>query len=324
MTVTLDDVHSLFHLPIAGTFFTIVDRDQVTTLRMVMNALEVDELVVLKEFGDTRDFHLKMSWLRKVYQELVDAGRYQVAARAYMLHLVAFTDKSGVYIYVRYLSLFSDLDIPCWAWEVAALTMLYTALDVASRPDTRQLADYLSLLRCWIYEHFPHICERKTQHCAAADHCARRWKARQILSEGVIEYRRRLNALTLDDVIWAPYTCHRNHLPFDVSLYSGYVRWKSHVARHLPERCLRQYESHPQLPLEILDTPVAVQQPGQCQDGYLEWFPSVSHPTVIPSAAASDVPEPSSIKASSDPPPPPPPPDMFRVDKENNINNKQT
>ncbi|XP_058775965.1 protein MAIN-LIKE 1-like [Vicia villosa] len=144
MTVILDDVDALFHLLIVGTFFTPFHMDQATTVRM----------------------------------ELVDAGRYQAAARAYMLNLVTctlFADKSGVYMDVCYLSLFSALDTPCWAWGVAALTMLYSALDAASRIDTRQLAGYPSLLQCWIYEHFPHICERKIQHVAAADPCAKRW-----------------------------------------------------------------------------------------------------------------------------------------------------
>ncbi|XP_058734293.1 protein MAIN-LIKE 1-like [Vicia villosa] len=247
MTVTLDDVHALFHLPIAGTFFTPVHRDQTTAVQMVRDALEVDELVVLKEFGDTRGFHLRMSWLRKVYQQLVDAGRYEVAARAYMLHLVActlFADKSAYYIDVRYLTLFSDLDTPCWAWGMVALTMIYTTLDAASRPDIRQLAGFLSLLQCWIYKHFLRICEQRTQHCAASNPCVMRWKAKQnLLGEApLMEYRQRLDALTLDDVIWTPYIGHHEHRPFDASsLYSVYVRWESHVARHLPARCLRQF-----------------------------------------------------------------------------------
>ncbi|XP_058776311.1 protein MAIN-LIKE 1-like [Vicia villosa] len=119
MTETLDDVHSLFHLPIAETILQQFIATQATAVRMVMNALEIDEVVVLKEFGDARGFHIRMSWLRK-------------------------------------------------AWGAAAVTMLYTALDVASRPDTIQLAGYMSLLYCWIYEHFPQICERKIQHCADA------------------------------------------------------------------------------------------------------------------------------------------------------------
>lgn len=150
MTVTLDDVHQLFHLPIAGSFFTPVHRTTAMALRLVVDLLEVSEAEVLKEFSETRGYHLRMHWLRSTYAELVAAGRYQAAARAYMLHLVActlFADKSGVYIDVRYLSLFSALDTSSWAWGVAALTMLYTALDAASQPETRQLAGYLSLLQ---------------------------------------------------------------------------------------------------------------------------------------------------------------------------------
>ncbi|XP_058776258.1 uncharacterized protein LOC131650568 [Vicia villosa] len=201
--------------------------DQATEVHMVIDAFEVDELVVLKEFGDTRGFHLMMSWLRKVYKELANTRRHQ-------------------------------------AIGVTILTMLYMALDDASRPDNRQLAGYLSLLQRWIYEHFPHICERKTQHCAAIDHCARRWKARQTLPRGVIEYRRRLDALILDVVIWI--------------LYTGYVIWESHVSRHLPERCLRQYGYIQGIPRPVPETP----------DG------------------SSD--RPSGTRSSSDPPPPPSPP----------------
>ncbi|XP_058784083.1 uncharacterized protein LOC131658851 [Vicia villosa] len=291
MTVTLDDMHSQFHLLIAGMFFTPVHRDQVTAVDMVMKAFEIDEVVVLKEqvtavhmvmksfeidevvvlkeFGETHGFHLRMFWLRKIYQELADAGRYEAAARVYMLHLVActlFADKSRVYIEVGYLSLFSALDTPCWAWEVAALTLMYTTLDDASYPDTRQLA--------------------------AADPCAKRWKAKQAIPGGLVEYTRRLEALTLDDVIWTPYADHHAHCPFDVSsLYLGCVRWESHVAIHVPERFLHQYGYIQGIPCQV---------PEALAGGIEGW--------ITPSAAASDVPGPSRTKVSSDPPPSPPPP----------------
>ncbi|XP_058784041.1 protein MAIN-LIKE 1-like [Vicia villosa] len=262
MTVNLDDVDALFHLLIASTFFTLIHRDHAMTVHMVLDASEVDEVEVLSEFGETQGFHLRMSWLRRIYEELVDAGRYQDAARAYMLHLGActlFANKSGVYIDVCYLSLFSTLNTPCWAWEVAALMMLYMTLDVASRLDTGQLAGYLSLLQCWIYEHFLHICERKIQHAAAAD--------------------------------------------------AWYVRCESHVARHLPKRCLRQDDYIQGIPHPVPEAPAG---------GIDRWFQShiISSPHEIIDTAIKghitcrryDVPGPSRTRDSSNPPPPSPPP----------------
>lgn len=59
---------------------------------------------------------------------------------------------------------------------------------------------------------------------------------------GLVEYMRRLDVLTVDDAIWTPYTGHIVHREFDdSSLYSGFMRWETLVARHLSERCLRQY-----------------------------------------------------------------------------------
>lgn len=111
--------------------------------------LGVSEEDVQKEFGINRGARLRMSWLQKTYDELVVAGSYEVAARVYMLHLVActlFVDKSGVYTDAQYVYLFSSLDVTSWVWGYATMTILYITLGVATIFETKQLVGYLSLL----------------------------------------------------------------------------------------------------------------------------------------------------------------------------------
>lgn len=58
---------------------------------VVVRDLRVFEEVVLKEFGFNRGGHLRMSWLRDMYDELVEACMYEAAIMVYMLFLVVCT-----------------------------------------------------------------------------------------------------------------------------------------------------------------------------------------------------------------------------------------
>ncbi|CAL5213323.1 unnamed protein product [Lathyrus oleraceus] len=111
-----------------------------------------------------------------------------------------------------------------------------TTLGVTTIFDTKQLVGYLSLLQCCIYEHFPTICDMKVHHSLVGSPRPRRWRIRQSHPRGFSEYMRRLDALTVDDVIWTPYTDHRVHREFDdSSLYLSYMRWETMVTN----TCLR-------------------------------------------------------------------------------------
>lgn len=113
---------------------------------------------------------------------------------------------------------------------------------------------------------FPTICDMRVQHTPADAPRARRWKAKQAHPGGVVENMRRLDALTVEDVVWTPYTSHIVHREFDeASLFSSHMWRKTLVARHLPKRCLRKYEYVQRIPQPVMDVPTS---------GIDKWFQS--------------------------------------------------
>src|ERR1051325_2942952 len=75
-------------------------------------------------------------------------------------------------------------------------------------------------MQCWIYEHFPHICDLRIQRMAARDPRAKRWKARQTHPGDVTEYsdRRTLSSMNRETasaqsyrVVLKRYRTHRDY-----------------------------------------------------------------------------------------------------------------
>ncbi|KAL5190812.1 Protein MAIN-LIKE 2 [Glycine soja] len=166
VTITLDDVASLLHLPITCAFHSF-------------QSLHVDDIILL----------------------LVEL--LELSARAYLLRLLGctlFANKSVTHVYVAFLVALRDLtQSVSYAWGAVVPVHMYDNLNDASKSTTRQLAGYITLLQCWIYEHFPSVgCvvaakdydERKPRACC--------WKSGKALL--VSTYCRLLDRLTSDAV----------------------------------------------------------------------------------------------------------------------------
>ncbi|KAH1257235.1 hypothetical protein GmHk_03G007252 [Glycine max] len=110
-----------------------------------------------------------------------------------------------------------------------------------SKSMARQLVGYITLLQCWIYEHFPSVGstvptedydERRPRAC--------RWTSGKALP--VFTYRRRLDRLTPDVVCWILYGNHRSFREFEViSLFSSHLKWGPLTVIHRPERVVRKF-----------------------------------------------------------------------------------
>ncbi|KAL5123018.1 Protein MAIN-LIKE 1 [Glycine soja] len=207
LTITLDDVSSLLHLPISGALHSFHALSMEEARFLLIELLEVSAEEARAETSLTRGAYVRLKWVRDIYETRCQARQWIVAARAYLLHLVGctlFANKSATYVHVVHLDAFRDLaQSGGYAWGVAALVHMYDQLDEACRTPTRQLAGYLTLLQCWIYEHFPsvHQCVTNDTYQETSPR-ASRWLTSKAHMKGITgaPYRARCDGLTVTDV----------------------------------------------------------------------------------------------------------------------------
>ncbi|KAL5173894.1 Uncharacterized protein HKD37_16G046336 [Glycine soja] len=271
VTITLDDVASLLHLPIVGAFHTFDPLDVDQAVELLVELFEVSTKKAKDKTNQCRGAYVRLAWLRDIYRSKCDARQWTLTARAYLLHLVGcthFANKSATHINVVFLDAFRDLSQSgSYSWGAAALVHMYENLNDASKHTTKYLVGYITLLQCWIYEHFSTIAstvvdddyhERKPRAC--------RWKSGKTLP--VLTYRKHLDRLTSDAVCWIPYGEHRSSREFElVSLFSGHIRWGSSIVVHQLERP-EEPPRHP--PVMHDDTFFVPNPPQQVMDAMLE------------------------------------------------------
>ncbi|KAL5191902.1 Protein MAIN-LIKE 2 [Glycine soja] len=210
LTITLDDVSSILHLPITGALHSF-------------HALSTEEA-------------------RFLLTELLEVSAKEARAKT-ALTRGAY---SATYVHVVNLDAFRDLaHSGGYAWGVFALVHIYDQLDEACRTTIRQLAGYLTLLQCWIYEHFPsvHQCVTDDTYQETSPR-ASRWLTSKAHMKGITgaSYRARCDGLTVTDVSWLPYTEHRGVRSFqEISSFQGQLRWGPMVVTSRPGRVVRQF-----------------------------------------------------------------------------------
>ncbi|XP_028220395.1 protein MAINTENANCE OF MERISTEMS-like [Glycine soja] len=206
LTITLDDVSSLLHLPVIGELHAFEPLHVDDAVQMLLDLLMVSPESARDETAKCRGPYVRLQWVRDIYERRCQAGHWTVAARTYLLHLLGctlFANKSATNVHVVYLEAFRDLSMTeRYAWGVATLVHMYDQLNDASMSHSRQLGGYITLLQCWIYEHFPSVADSIADQKYDKDSpLACRWIATKKTMKSIRTpaYRERLDRLRIPD-----------------------------------------------------------------------------------------------------------------------------
>ncbi|GAU44897.1 hypothetical protein TSUD_137290 [Trifolium subterraneum] len=175
MTITLDDVACLLHIPVRGVFYTPVPVSMEGDVALAAELLGVPYEEAFIHTSQQMGGSFTQQWL------------YDCAARAF-------------------------------SWASVTLVCLYDNLNDASMFATHALAEYPTLLQCWIHEYFPTL-GRRGESVHRCDELSYPRTMRWMYKQGKTKlpaYRPIMDALTPSDVIWCPFEGHRGSILVDL------------------------------------------------------------------------------------------------------------
>ncbi|KAH1214898.1 Protein MAIN-LIKE 1 [Glycine max] len=112
LTITVDDVASLLHVPITGALHKFEPLVTSNVIGLLTELLEVNHKESTAESRQAGGPHVRLGWFRDMYESQCKARRWVVAARTHLLHLVGctlFANKSSTHVHVVHLEAFRDL-----------------------------------------------------------------------------------------------------------------------------------------------------------------------------------------------------------------------
>ena len=141
MTITLDDVASILHIPITGSMISFSQPIRVDDANaLLVELLGTTDVEASRETEQCHSPLVRLLWLRDNFSTITDVSSdddIEFATRAFLLHLVGctlFADKSVTSVVVVYLELFRNLSmVGSYAWGAACLAYLYRQLTTATR-----------------------------------------------------------------------------------------------------------------------------------------------------------------------------------------------
>ena len=155
ITITLDDVVSILHIPITRSMTSFSQPLRVDdAIALLVELLGTTDVEASRETEQCHSPSVRLLWLRDNFLTFTDVSSnddIEFATRAFLLRMVGctlFAYKSATSVVVVYLELFRDLSmVGSYAWCAACLAYLHMQLTTVTRFEVRQLGGYLTLLQ---------------------------------------------------------------------------------------------------------------------------------------------------------------------------------
>ncbi|XP_058742289.1 protein MAIN-LIKE 1-like [Vicia villosa] len=113
MTITLDDISCLLHLPIEGVLWYPDHVTEDMALELDIQYLGIDRGVVTRHIHECRGAYYSLQWLYDKFVEHRAASSWPFATRTCLMILLGctiFADKTFTLVETRYVLLFRDLE----------------------------------------------------------------------------------------------------------------------------------------------------------------------------------------------------------------------
>eukprot|EP00256_Glycine_max_P032632 XP_006577495.1 protein MAIN-LIKE 1-like [Glycine max] len=233
ISITLDDVATLLHLPIVGALHDFQPLYSDEAVLLLIELLMVSPEVAMAETGQCGGpYCLIYEHFPSVGECNADLDYDEVSPHACQWIATKRTVKKDFY------------PISCFSGQLR-----WGPVVVRYRPERvmRQFG-YIQCIPahpCLIYEHFPSVgeCNADLDYDKVSPHACR-WIAtkRTVKKVSTATYRQCLDHLRILDVCQMPYSEYRPVQDFHpISCFSGQLRWGPVVVRYRPERVMRQF-----------------------------------------------------------------------------------
>lgn len=239
MTITLHDVYYILRIPVHGKAVAHTETKE-SVIAYVATQLGLDVKVVEDEWKKGMRFDT-------LFKQCKGNLHATNLARGYLLYLLGatlFVDKTRVCFSAQFAPLLANLqEVPNYAWGAATLALVYRQLGMASRAGCKQLAGCTTLVEAWIYEYFSMF--KPSQHTSWTPQLPRvmRWRIDKASNKNntcLLDYRRRLDEMTPDQVQWTPYGANVAS-QIQMTLFHGCLYYGEIVEPYMPDRVLRQF-----------------------------------------------------------------------------------